>query len=183
MGGAVNRSPRQLLPIVALVIAGVASLATSQSSPGISQETKDHLSFSGDQRSQTRHIRIELAPGNNTVVNVSALIELGTGAINGKAPFAVRVTRDRNGASVLHDSEYFEPGPDSTGAGFFDVVTQCARGSTCSESFTVIFMRIPEDTRPTLDFDWSIRTGGTFQGLSPDDSVPTDASLVVTISQ
>lgn len=177
-----NKSPRQLLPLVALLIAGAASLATSQSSPGISQETKDHLSFSGDQRSQTRHIRIELAPGNNTVVNVSATIMLETGAINDKAPFAVRVTRDRDGASVLH-SEGYVTGSDYSAVGNFDVMTQCARGSTCSESFTVIFMRIPEDTRPTLDFDWSIRTGGTFQGLSPDDSVPADASLVVTISQ
>ncbi len=178
-----NRSPRQLLPIVALLIAGAASLATSRSYPGIYQETKDHLSFSGDQRSQTRHIRIELAPGNNTVVNVSATIMLETGAINGKAPFAVSVTRDGASASLLRDSEYFEPGPDSTGAGFFDVVGQCDSGSSCSGAFTIIFMRIPEDTRPTLEFDWSIQTGGTFQGLSPEDSVPTDASLVVTISQ
>jgi hypothetical protein len=177
-----NRSPRQLLPIVALVIAGAASLATSQSYPGIHQETKDHLSFSGDQRSQTRHIRIELAPGNNTVVDVSATIMLETGAINGKEPFAVSVTRDSGGGAPLHSS-YFEPGPDSTAAGFFDVVTQCDSGSNCSESFTVIFMRIPEDTRPTLEFDWSLQTGGMFQGLSPEDSVPADASLVVTISQ
>jgi hypothetical protein len=44
-------------------------------------------------------------------------------------------------------------------------------------------MRITEDTRPTLEFDWSIQTSGTFQGLSPEDSTPTDASLVVTISE
>jgi hypothetical protein len=145
----------------------------------MSQEAKDHLTFSGKQRTEIRHVRVDVVAGDGDTT-VRADVPFETAAVNGKRPVMLTVIRDRDGESVLDDS-----GPDVQAGeivgvvGDFDPIDSCASGKTCVETFTFTFTRIPEDARPSLDFDWSVRARSEYSraGASP----PPGGSLAVTI--
>ena len=177
-----RRTRRQGVALLALVIAGFASLATTEGPPGVSQEPKDHLSFTGDQRTEVRHVRIEVVAGDGDA-SVTADVPIETGGVNGKRPVALTVIRDRDGKSVLDDyGPNYQPGFLSSLAGNFDAIESCASGQTCAETVTFTFTRIPDDSRQSLDFDWSIRARSAYSA-DTSTSPPPGASLTVTISR
>ena len=168
--------------LLALMVAGLASLATTEGPPGVRQESKDHLSFSGDQRTEVRHVRVEVVSGKGDAT-VSADVPIETGGVNGKRPVALTVIRDRDGKSVLDDfGPSYQAGLLGSIAGNFDAIDSCASGQTCTETFTFTFTRIPEDNRQSLDFDWSIRAGSAYS-IETSMSPPPGASLTVTITR
>ena len=175
-----TRSRRQLLAYVALAVAGVASLATSQAPPSISQEAKDHLSFGVGQHTEVRHVRIEVRPGADSA-QVTAEVDIEIGGVNGKRPVTLTVTRGSDGMSILNDFEPgYQVGTTTNVSGAFDAFDgPCPNDQTCTELFTLTFTRIAEDTRPTLAFDWSVRTSADFNTLA---TPPPEASLTVSIT-
>lgn len=173
------RANRQALSLLALVIAGASSLATSQA-PGavVFDEPWDRLSFSADHRVEVRHVRFVVVGGKDGV-DVTADVPIEVGAVDGKRPVTLSVVRDSDGESVLDDfGPDYQAGTGSSLAGHFVAIESCPSGQTCSENFTFTFERIAEDTRPSLAFDWSISSKAEYPGSTP----PPGASLEVTIS-
>jgi hypothetical protein len=162
----VKRSRRQVLALIVLVIAGLASLAT-ETAPGLlSQEPTDRLSFKAGQTTEVRHVRMEIvSAAGQARVWVDIPIEIGS--VNGKRPVTLTVIRDRDGKAILDDfGPDYHAGSDSSLAGSFEAIASCAPAKTCSETFTFTFERIPEDTRPSLAFDWSVRASATYYDLA-----------------
>jgi hypothetical protein len=178
-----NRAHRQALSLIALVIAGASSLATTQGPPTVFYETKDRLSFSGDQRTEVRHVRVVVAAGKGKA-HVTADVPVEVGGVDGKRPVTLTVVRDSDGTSVVLDDfgPGYQAGTVSSLAGDFTAIESCPSGQTCSESFTFTFERIAEDTRPDLAFDWSVRATAEWPGSPPPGSPPPGASLDVTIA-
>jgi len=177
-----NGQARRTLSLVALVVAGVSSLATTQGAPAVGQQPQDRLSFSGDQRTEVRHVKVVVTAGAGDA-HVTADVPIEVGGVDGKRPVALTVVRDRDGASVLDDyGADYQAGTVSSLAGYFTAIDSCASGKTCSETFTFTFERIPQDTRPDLAFDWSVRAFAEYPSIEPGASVPAGASLAVTIT-
>jgi len=174
-----NRAHRQALSLIALVIAGASSIATTQGAPAaLFDEPKDRLSFSLDQRTEVRHVRVVVAAGKGKA-HVTADVPIEVGGVDGKRPVTLTVVRDSDGASVNDDiGAGSQAGTIANLAGAFTAIDSCPSGQTCSESFTFTFVRIAEDTRPDLAFDWSVRATAEWSGSSP----PPGASLDVTIA-
>jgi hypothetical protein len=177
----VSRISRQLLALVVLLLAGLASLATSVGPPAVTLEAKDRLSFSGDQRIEVRRVRVEVV-ASDRATRVWADVPIDIGAVDGKRPVTLTVIRDRDGESVLDDfGPDYQPGTLGSLAGSFEPIEVCSRGATCVETFTFTFERIPEDTRQSLEFEWSVRARAESPDLDPGASPPSDASLRVEI--
>ena len=174
-----NRAQRQALSLIALVIAGASSIATSAGAPAaLSREPKDRLSFSGDQRTEVRHVRVVVAAGKGKP-QVTADVPIEVGGVDGKRPVTLTIVRDSDGASLDHDfGPDYQAGTVSSLAGGFTAIDSCPSGHTCSASFTFTFVRIAEDTRPDLAFDWSVRATAEWPNVAP----PPGASLDVTIA-
>jgi hypothetical protein len=150
--------------------------------PGISQETHNRLSFSPDHPVEVRHVRVDVLAGP-TAAHGWADAPIDTGGINGKRPVELTVTRDRDGASINNDfGPDYQAGLLGSLAGQFDML-DCPAGGTCSETFTLTFRRIPQDTRPCLAFDWSVRARLEYPSLDPFASVPPGGSLAVSITR
>jgi hypothetical protein len=173
-----NRAQRQALSLIALVFAGASSIATSQGAPAaLLEEPKDRLSFSLDQRTEVRHVRVVVAAGEGKA-QVTADVPIEVGGLDGKRPVTLTIVRDSDGASVNDDiGTGGQAGTIANLAGAFTAIDSCPSGQTCSASFTFTFLRIAEDTRPDLAFDWSVRATAEWPGLPP----PTGSSLDVTI--
>jgi hypothetical protein len=75
----------------------------------------------------------------------------------------------------------YQPGFFGSLAGTFVAIDSCGRVQTCAETFTFTFTRIPDDTRDSLDFDWSVRAQSAY-AIDMGTSPPSGASLTVTIS-
>lgn len=178
-----NRTARQTLALVMLVVAGISSMATSRSSPAVGQEPKDNLSFSGEQRTQVRHVKVEVNAGEADA-RVTAVVPIQVGGIEGKRPVTLTVVRDGGGdGSILDDyGPDYQPGTTSSLAGHFTAIASCAAGTTCSETFTFTFERISEDSRPDLAFDWSVSARAEYPSIEPGATPPAGASLTVTIT-
>jgi len=159
-----------------LLVAGIASLATT-TGQSADQEIKDRLSFSGAERALVRHVRVDVVAGS-AAATVSAEVPMDTGAVaDGKAPVLLAIVRDSDGVSVGQD---LEPTAGTHGyvAGWFRAIESCPKGQACSEAFTLTFERVPEDTRSSLEFGWSVRATATGVGGPP----PLDTDLHVQIS-
>lgn len=157
---------------------GIASLATTTGQPGLVKETTDHLSFAGSQRSAARHLRVEaVAGGAGPHVFVEIIVR--TAGVDGRVPVILSVTRDSDGTSVDGGQPPEGPGDGSAIVGTFDPFESCGAGQTCSDTFTLTFQRIPEDTRDPLDFDWIARTHSEYP--SQASTAPSGASLTTTI--
>jgi hypothetical protein len=130
-----------------------------------------------------RHVRVEVTAGADAA-HVSAEVPIEVGGVDGLRPVTLTVVRDRDGASVLDDyGPDYQAGDSSNLAGYFDAIDSCPAGETCSETFTLTFDRIPQDTRDDLAFDWSIRGRAEYPDREPGTSVPGGASLEVTITR
>jgi hypothetical protein len=176
---------RQRLAFLAMVVAGVASLATSQGPPGIGQEPKDRLTFASDHPVQVRHVRIRIDAGAGTAY-VRADVPIQTGGVGSpaKRPVTVTVVRDSDGKSIGDDlGPGYLAGAVSSLATSFVAIGSCAADTTCEATFTLTFERIPEDTRESLEFEWSVRTWAEYPDREAFSSPPPGAALSVEISR
>lgn len=171
-----------LLIAAAAAFSGCVTVFVDPGPPGISQETKDQLSFAIDQRVEIRHVRIDVVAGAQAA-RVWADIPIETGGVGGKRPVVLKITRDRDGLSMNDDfGPEYQAGLASSLAGNFTAI-ECSATQTCSETFTFHFERISGDGRTTLAFQWSVRARSEYSTLSPMASIPSGASLQVLVTK
>lgn len=179
-----RRTRRQLLVLLLLACAGFASLATEEAPPSLNQNAGDRLTFNGSQRTEVRHVSIALVAGDE-VTGVSVDVPIHTGGVNGQVPVVLSVTRDPDVTPVnVEDVPWWgmEAGDTDNDAGGFVAIDSCFAGQTCTESYTFTFLRIFDDPRPSLAFDWSVDALAEYSELPVGASPPAGASLTVTIS-
>jgi hypothetical protein len=171
-----RRSRRQVLSLAALVVAGVATLATSGSAPTVYDEATGILSFRADQPTEVRRVRVDVASGDADA-QVMADVSITAQDADGKPLVVVSVVRDRDGESVGDQS-----GRATTVDGSFVAIRDCPRDATCSESFTITFELVPEDGLLS-DLAWTLRASAHHLDLGTFASLPAGASISATITR
>jgi hypothetical protein len=172
-----RRSRRQVLSLAALVVAALATLATSGSAPTVYDETTDVLSFRADQPTQIRRVRVDVASGDADA-QVMAHVSIKAQDPDGKPLVVVSVVRDRDGNSIGDHSGRATPFDGS-----FVAIRDCPRDATCSESFTITFELVPEDGLSSLDLAWTLSASAHHLDLGTFASLPAGASISATITR
>jgi hypothetical protein len=176
----VKAQRRRVAAIGALVVAGVAAVATTPAIPSVSGEARDQVLFAGGERSQPRSVSIEVVSGD-APSDVMFLIRIETDPVDDAAPVTLAIVRDRDGVELLREED--EAASYDGDAYHIDLpsATECAANDVCSESFTLTFHRSVDDAQENLRFDWTIAAIATFGALEPEATPPAGASVEVRI--
>jgi hypothetical protein len=174
-------SGRQVAAVVAIVLAGLASLATSYGPPDVANTVRDHLSFGVDQDTQTRHVALTVNAGEgDAVVTMSGLSYAPR--IRGHPPVRLSVT-DATG-KVLTAAPEPSDTVETNLLGVFPEVLACLRGNVCTASYAFTFARVAADTQPTLEMDWDVEVVASYDDIAPgpESTPPPGSSVDVTIT-
>lgn len=170
---------RRRLSLAVMVVAGVASLATSMPSPP-SESRQDRFSLTGDGATESRQVPIRLVTGHMSAPSsVVASIRVERSVAESPEAVTVTVTRERDGAVV---GEATDPRDRLHHQGRvtlyrFRAIDACAPETTCEETFLVTFAWATDDPDLALDLRWVL--DATAQPESGSGS--SDATLSVEI--
>jgi hypothetical protein len=167
---------RSRLAVLAVALAGMASLATSQAAyPGLMESADDTITFSEGERTEVRQVVIRLVAGS-AAADVSA--EVGSVLVPPSEYLhwdEISVTvRAGEGVSIVEDA-----GAGDIDRYYFDV-PDCAAGSTCTSAFSVTFAREGEDVSDAVELAWFVSASA---GYPESPKVPDDAALSVEITR
>lgn len=149
---------RQRLALVVMVVAGLASLATSVPSPP-SDRARERVRLTADAPTDSRRVAVLLfsaaARGTSTV---DASIQVDRSAAEAGDRVIVSVIRERDGAVV---GEETDPRDRLHHAGRvtlhrFSAIDACAPETTCEETFIVTFARASDDPDAALHLTWRL---------------------------
>ena len=169
-------SIRRPLALVALLVAALASLATTQSLPFASAYTEDVLVFTSVALPQTRHIHIVVAAGADAV-STSAQIGLADTSTDEPVRHIISgvVTRDATGETV-------ERWEDNEATHTF-ASSDCRSFTKCEESYTASLQvsKFDNNFAGTLDLLVTIYVSANYKSPSGDETKLPDTTLTVEI--
>jgi hypothetical protein len=172
----------RILPLIAVVLAGAASLATSGPGPAWTLDqsaTGPAVLLTGTGGTVTQHVTVTVAAEAVDQGLLDDLVEvdaLGCAENAGGATLSLRATVIPDGASAdgaLSQRVMFDcPSTNAVQATLFDSLLSCTSGQACTRGYTVSFDRIdPQGVPAALDVTWSasVHVEGS-QGTQPPGS-------------
>ncbi|HEX8024565.1 MAG TPA: hypothetical protein VF484_00015, partial [Candidatus Limnocylindrales bacterium] len=162
---------------MAMLIAGLASLATSQASPGLdATPAQGTLQFDGQHTVETRMFTVHVNPGN-VPAGASADVEI-QGAVAAEQPLLkVSVTDPRTGTTDAWTPDAIA---ESSLGGFIDICDQCSQPTDVT--YTITVERLANVPAQRFAFAWTVNAHLAFQWDGRGSfTIPPDASISTTI--